>query len=95
MLERVGIFIKKYEAIGQALKKAAAAYEEGGRKLAPTGQSILTTCAKLQKLGAKQSEKNPLPPFTDIDDIPALENNLESDDESTLPLENNELEHYE
>ena len=61
MLERVGQFMKKYDAIGQALNRANQAYEEGGRKLAPTGQSILTTCAKLQKLGAKQSDKNPLP----------------------------------
>ena len=73
MLERVGQFMKKYDAIGQALKRAAQAYEEGGNKLAPTGQSILTTCAKLQKLGAKQSEKNPLPPLTDIEDIPQIE----------------------
>lgn len=73
MLERVGQFMKKYDAIGQALNRANQAYEEGGRKLAPTGQSILTTCAKLQKLGAKQSDKNPLPPLTDIDDIPQLD----------------------
>lgn len=73
MLERVGQFMKKYDAIGQALKRATQAYEEGGNKLAPTGQSILTTCAKLQKLGAKQSDKNPLPTLTDINDIPQLE----------------------
>ena len=73
MLERVGQFLKKYEAVGQALSRATQAYEEGGRKLAPTGQSILTTCAKLQKLGAKQSDKNPLPPITDIDDIQQIE----------------------
>ena len=48
------------------------------RKLAPQGQSILTTCAKLQKLGAKQSDKNPLPQITDIDDIPQLETNDET-----------------
>lgn len=73
MLDRVGQFMKKYEAVGQALNRATQAYEEGGRKLAPTGQSILTTCAKLQKLGAKQNDKNPLPSFTDIDDIPQIE----------------------
>ena len=73
MLERVGQFMKKYDAIGQALKRATQAYEEGGNKLAPTGQSILTTCAKLQKLGAKQSDKNPLPSITDIEDIPQIE----------------------
>ena len=73
MLDRVGQFMKKYEAVGQALNRATQDYEEGGRKLAPTGQSILTTCAKLQKLGAKQNDKNPLPSFTDIDDIPQIE----------------------
>ena len=65
--------MKKYEDIGTALERAAKAYEDGGRKLAPTGQSILTTCAKLQKLGAKQSDKNPLPQIVDIDDVPQLE----------------------
>jgi len=73
LLERVGQFMKKYQDIGTALERATKAYEDGGRKLAPQGQSILTTCAKLQKLGAKQSDKNPLPQITDIDDIPQLE----------------------
>ena len=72
MLERVGQFMKKYDAIGQALKRATQAYEEGGNKLAPSGQSILTTCVKLQKLGAKQSDKNPIPQLTDIDNIPKI-----------------------
>ena len=73
LLERVGQFMKKYQDIGTALERATKAYEDGGRKLAPQGQSILTTCAKLQKLGAKQSDKNPLPQITDIDEIPQLE----------------------
>ena len=73
MLDRVGQFMKKYEEIGAALDKAQKAHQEGSRKLAPQGQSILTTCAKLQKLGAKQSDRNPLPQITDIDDIAALE----------------------
>lgn len=72
MLERVGQFMKKYDAIGQALKRATQAYEEGGNKLAPSGQSILTTCVKLQKLGAKQSDKNPIPQLTDVDNIPQI-----------------------
>lgn len=74
MLDRVGQFMKKYESIGQALTRATQAYEDGARKLAPTGQSIQTTCFKLQKLGAKQSDKNPLPQLTDIDDVSELEN---------------------
>ena len=61
MLERVGQFMKKYQALGKALDNAAKAYEEGEKKLQPAGPSILQTCAKLQKLGAKASDKNPLP----------------------------------
>ena len=60
MMDRVGQFMKKYQAIGNALGKAQQAYDEGERKLQPSGQSILQTCAKLQKLGARQSDKNPL-----------------------------------
>ena len=74
MLDRVGQFMKKYESIGQALARATQAYDDGARKLAPTGQSIQTTCFKLVKLGAKQSDKNPLPQLTDADDVSALEN---------------------
>ncbi|MBR0272683.1 MAG: DNA recombination protein RmuC [Bacteroidaceae bacterium] len=72
MMDRVGLFMKKYQAIGASLQKAQQAYDEGERKLQPTGQSILQTCGKLQKLGAKQSDKNPLPQLTDLDDIPAI-----------------------
>lgn len=61
MLDRVGQFMKKYQAIGKALSAANTAYEDASRKLQPSGQSILQTCAKLEKLGAKQSERNPLP----------------------------------
>ena len=72
MLDRVGQFMKKYTAIGKALKTATTAYEDAERKLQPSGQSILQTCAKLQKLGAKQSDKNPLPQLIDIDEVAAL-----------------------
>lgn len=67
MMDRVGQFMKRFQAIGAALGKAQQAYEEGERKLLPSGQSILQTCAKLQKLGAKQSDKNPLP----LDQLPS------------------------
>ena len=40
---------------------AIKAYEEGEKKLSDSGQSIPQTCAKLLKLGAKQSLKNPIP----------------------------------
>ena len=73
LMDRVGQFIKKFQAIGAALQKAQQAYDDGERKLQPSGQSILQTCAKLQKLGAKQSDKNPIPQITDIDEIPSIE----------------------
>ena len=73
MMDRVGQFVKKYQAVGAALQKAQQAYDEGERKLQPQGQSILQTCAKLQHLGAKQSDKNPLPQLTDVDEIPLIE----------------------
>ena len=73
MLDRVGQFMKKFNALGKALKAATAAYDDADRKLQPSGQSILTTCAKLQKLGARQSDKNPLPQIVDIDDVEAIE----------------------
>ena len=72
MLDRVGQFMKKYQAIGKALENATKAYEDGEKKLLPGGQSILQTCGKLEKLGAKQSDKNPLPQLTDVDEIPSL-----------------------
>ena len=61
MLDRVGQFMKRYQAIGKALEAANTAYEDGRKKLDPNGQSILQTCGKLTKLGAQQSQKNPLP----------------------------------
>lgn len=82
MLDRVGQFMKKYEALGQTLTRATQAYEDGARKLAPTGQSILVTCAKLQKLGAKQSDRNPLPQLIDISEIPEIESTKDAFDPS-------------
>lgn len=67
MLDRVGKFMKNYETIGKALEKAQEAYEDGGKKLCDRGQSIITTCNKLERLGAKQSAKNPIPQIEDID----------------------------
>lgn len=61
MLDRVGKFMKNYENIGEAIKKAQKAYEDGGKKLTPGGQSIVQTCFKLEKLGAKQNRSNPIP----------------------------------
>lgn len=82
MLDRVGQFMKKYTAIGKALKTATTAYDDAERKLQPSGQSILQTCAKLQKLGAKQSDKNPLPQLIDIDEVAALAQPADDQDDN-------------
>lgn len=84
MLDRVGQFMKKYTAIGKALKTATTAYDDAERKLQPSGQSILQTCAKLQKLGAKQSDKNPLPQLIDIDEVAALAPPAEDNEEGKI-----------
>ena len=67
IIERVAMFMEKYNAIGKAIDNAAAAFEDGKKKLVPGGQSILNSCAKLEKLGAKQSKKHPLPQIGDAD----------------------------
>ena len=67
MMDRVGQFMDRYKAIGKALENAGKAYEAADKKLQPSGQSIIQTCAKLQKLGAKQSSKNPIPQLQDYD----------------------------
>lgn len=67
LMDRVGQFMKKYREIGDALDKARRSYDDGERKLQPSGQSILQTCAKLEKLGARQSAKNPLPQLSDAE----------------------------
>ena len=72
MIDRVGLFMDKYEALGKALKKASDEYEDGKKKLLPQGQSIINTSGKLIKLGAKNSDKHPIKALLDIDDIPQL-----------------------
>lgn len=74
MIDRVGMFMKKYEGIGQALKKASEEYEDGKKKLVPQGQSIINTSGKLIKLGAKNSDRHAIKALLDIDDIPELTN---------------------
>ena len=73
MIDRVGQFMEKYEAVGKALKKASDEYEAAERKLSPQGQSIINTSNKLIKLGAKNSDKHPIKTLVDIDENPALE----------------------
>jgi len=60
MLDRVGKFVKSYEEMGRQITRLQKTYEEGEKKLAPGGQSIVTTSMKLIKLGAKQNPKNPV-----------------------------------
>lgn len=72
MMDRVGQFMKHYQNLGKALDNARKAFDDGDKKLQPQGQSILQTCGKLQKLGARQSGKNPLPQLLDIDDVASV-----------------------
>lgn len=65
MLDRVGQFMKHFDAVGDALDKAKDSYERGRNKLMPKGQSILNTADKLLKLGAKDSVKNAVKPILD------------------------------
>ncbi len=69
MIDRVGLFMERYDAIGNALKKASDEYNEGKKKLVPQGQSIINTSNKLIKLGAKNSERHPIKALIDIDEI--------------------------
>lgn len=75
MIDRVGMFLKRYDAVGANLRRATEAYDDAKKKLEPQGQSILNTATKLVKLGAKNSTKNPIPELTDIDEIPQLTDN--------------------
>lgn len=72
IVDRVGQFSKKYDSIGEFLKKTQDAYEDGARKLDERGHSIKNSCAKLLKLGARKSGKNPIPGLIDVDDIEAM-----------------------
>ena len=73
MIDRVGLFMEKYEAVGKALKRASEEYDDGMKKLSPQGQSIINTSGKLIKLGAKNSDKHPIKALLDVDEIPALD----------------------
>lgn len=77
MLDRVGKFVKSYEEMGRQIEKLQRVYDEGGKKLAPNGQSIVTTSMKLIKLGAKQNSKNPV---ADDEDM-AVAGSLTSDED--------------
>lgn len=61
MLKRVGVFVKQMDAVGKSLENAQGAYNAAMSKFAEKGQSVLTTCRQLERLGAKQDSRNPLP----------------------------------
>ncbi len=65
MVERVGMFMERYEAVGKALDKAREEYDNGMKKLSPQGQSILNTSGKLISLGAKNSDRHPVKALTE------------------------------
>lgn len=67
MINRVGLFLEEYKKIGAALNKAQDAYNAAEAMLDTKGQSIIYTSNKLIKLGARNSEKHPVPEFIDID----------------------------
>lgn len=69
MLNRLGQFHKEYQEIGKALENAKAAYDQGEKKITTGRQSITKTAQKLISLGAKQSNKNPLPYISNNEDI--------------------------
>lgn len=60
MVDRVGKFVKTYDEMGRQITRLQKAYEDGEKKLAPGGQSIVTTSVKLIRLGAKQNPRNPV-----------------------------------
>ncbi len=67
MIDRVGQFMEKYEAMGRALDKAREEYDSGMRKLSPQGQSIINTSGKLIKLGAKNSDRHPIKTYEKVE----------------------------
>ena len=77
MLSRVGQFVKQMNVIGDSLDKAQKAYKSGMSKFAEKGQSVLTTCRKLEQLGAKQDDKNPLPMEQEAVEMQGIENSSE------------------
>lgn len=77
MVDRVGQFVKKYDEVGNALTKAQKAFDDGKKKLEDKGQSIVLSANKMIKLGAKQSQTNPIPELLDIDNVEQIENQAE------------------
>ena len=84
MIKRVGDYVVRYNALGEALKKAAEAYRDGGIKLSPEGQSIIKSAQKLIDLGADskqliqvKSKKEPLRKVLGLDVAPLLDSGMD------------------
>ncbi len=60
MIDRVGMFMEYYKTLGDALKKAGAAYDSGYGKITDKGQSVITTSRKLLELGVKNGKSHPI-----------------------------------
>ena len=73
VVERVGMFAKKYSEVGDAIAKAQSAFDDGKKKLEDKGQSIVQSANKLIKIGAKQSQKHPVQMLDDIEDVKVVE----------------------
>lgn len=92
MIKRVGDYVVRYNAIGDALKKAAEAYRAGGIKLSPEGKGIITTARQLVDLGAddkqlisvNSSKKLPLNKVLEINVTPLLEGGVDAGAEDVL-----------
>lgn len=69
MIERVGQFAEHYDNIGKALEKVKNEYGAGMRKLSPSGQSIINTAKKLVDMGAKDSDRHPIKPLLDKEEL--------------------------
>ncbi|MCM1482019.1 MAG: DNA recombination protein RmuC [Paludibacter sp.] len=61
---RVGDFLKKYQDMGERIRKLQEVYDATEKKLT-TGQSVLGAARKLINLGAKEDKNHPLP-YTDV-----------------------------
>ncbi len=73
VVERIGMFAKKYSEVGDAIAKAQNAFDDGKKKLEDKGPSIIQSANKLIKIGAKTSQKYPVPMLDDIEDVKAIE----------------------
>lgn len=65
VVERVGMFYEEYESVGKALENATRSYKKGNAKLLDSGQSIIVSARKLEKIAGGKNSKHPLPSISD------------------------------